>query len=210
MNNATYENDLYEYLLVAHPNSALNEILMKIKKHFSGNYNSPVAVKTHPHITVANFMAREVMEPTIARWIQHIIGAQYSFYVCLNRFTGFPHHTIYLQVENPAPFQQLAKQLHSVNEYIRSSACPPVKFITRPQLTIARRLTENVYKEAMDELSQHTFQESFMVEELVLLRRLHQFDSCKTIQVFSLRPVDNFLYSDATRLQYISNTKRKT
>jgi hypothetical protein len=67
---------------------------------------------------------------------------------------------------------------------VRSSSCPPVKLITKPHLSIARLLPEPVYTKAMFTYSQKFFHESFMVSELRLLRRAHQFDNCKTINVF--------------------------
>jgi 2'-5' RNA ligase len=94
------------------------------------------------------------------------------------------------------PFQLLAKQLKPIADFIRSSGCPPAKLISRPHLSIARRLPEDVYNKAINAYAQKTFHESFMLDELVLLRRQHQFDTCKTIQVFRLRPAGHDLFSD--------------
>ena len=187
---------LYEYLLVGHPDANVFDKIMKEKEFFTGEYNEKIAVKTKPHITVANFLASEAMEPTIIKWIQRICGAQQSFTVTLNNYSGFPPHTIYLRVQNPQPFQQLAKQLQTVDDFIRASACPPAKLTTRPHLSIARKLNEEVYNKAMADYSQKTFHESFMLDELLLLRRQHQFDACKTIQVFRLRPAGSTPFSD--------------
>lgn len=187
---------LYEYLLVGHPDAGVYNKVMQEKEYFSGEYNANIAVKTKPHITVANFLASEAMEPTIVKWLQRICGAQQSFPVTLNNYSGFPPHTIYLRVQDPLPFQQLAKQLKTVDEFIRASACPPAHIISKPHLSIARKLPEQVYNKAMADYSQKMFHESFMLDELLLLRRQHQFDPCKTIQVFRLRPAGNQLFSD--------------
>lgn len=199
MNNTLYqslatvreENGLYEYLLVAHPDGIAYDKIMQEKKKFYGDFDEKVAVKTQPHITVASFLASEAMEPTIVKWMQRICSAQHGFQVMLHNYSGFPPHTIYLQVQDPLPFQQLAMQLKTVDDFIRASACPPAKLITRPHLSIARRLPEDVYNRAMAVYTQKTFDASFMLTELVLLRRSHQFDACKKIQVFRLKPVDD-------------------
>ena len=189
------QRGLLEYLLVAHPDIPVGHKIELEKEYFAKEYHTVIAKKTRPHFTIANFMASEAMEPTMGKWMQHVIGSQQSFPVTLNNYSGFPSHTVYLRVQDPAAFQELAKQLKPVNDYIRNSDCPPVKFVAKPHLTIARRLTENVYNRAMAEYAQKAFRESFMVEELVLLRRQHQFDPCKTIQVFKLKPAAADLFS---------------
>lgn len=185
---------LYEYLLVAHPDASVNEKVMAEKESFSTEYQQKIAAKTKPHITVANFMAREAMEETILRYTQRICSQQQSFEVALNNYSGFPPHTIYLRVQNKQPFKQLAKELKVVSNYVSSCSCPPVKLITNPHLSIARRLPEIIYLKAMMDYSQKTFHETFMVNELVLLRRSNQYDTCKAVHVFRLQPAqDRFL-----------------
>ena len=189
-------NALFEYLLVGYPDAGVYKKVMEEKQQFSAEYGEKIVIKTHPHITVANFFVSEAMESTIIKWMQRICGAQQSFTVTLNNYSGFPPHTIYLRVQNPQPFQQLAKQLKTVDEFIRASACPPARLISNPHLSIARKLPEQVYNKAIADYAQKTFHESFMLDELLLLRRQHPFDTCKTIQVFRLRPADSNLFSD--------------
>jgi hypothetical protein len=95
--------------------------------------------------------------------------------------------TIYLRVQDPQPFKHLMQQLASIDEFIRSSGCPPVKLISRPFLSIAGGLTEQVYNRAMPDYSRRTFHDTFRVRELVLLKRTHSFDPCKTVNIFRLR-----------------------
>jgi 2'-5' RNA ligase len=186
---------LFEYLLVAHPDTAVNDKIKKEKEDFSGHYKQRIAAKTQPHITIANFLAKEEMEETIIRYIQRICNHQQSFDVMLNNYSGFPPHTIYLRVQNQQPFRQLAKQLKAVSNYIDSCSCPPAKLITNPHVTIARRLPETVYLKALMDYGQKTFHETFMVNELRLLRRTHELDACKCINVFRLQPPGNTLFN---------------
>ena len=178
--------EYYEYLLVVHPAADVYAQLMQEKKYFFETYKEKVAVKTMPHITVANFLAKEAMEETIIRYMHRILSMQKSFTVTLNNFSGFPPHTVYARVQDHQPFKQLAAALTPVEQYVKVNGCPPAKFITHPHISIARRLKADVYDKAMFEFSQRTFFASFNVEELVLLKRQNQFDKCKQVNVFKL------------------------
>ncbi len=181
-------NGVYEYLLVAHPDAAVSQRLIAEKQHFSAQYQHPGAAKTKPHITVANFMAKEEMEETIIRWMHRIISSQKSFQVVLDKYNGFAEHTIYLRVQNHQPFQQLAKELKVVDQYVRSYGCPAMHLGKFPHLTIARQLPDTLYKQAIPYYEEQEFHASFDVKELILLRRGHQFDTCKQVNKFALLP----------------------
>jgi 2'-5' RNA ligase len=161
---------------------------MEEKKHFSQTYAHPVAIKTKPHITVSDFLTWDSMEDTIIRWLQRIIKEQKSFPVTLNNYSGFPDHTIFVRVQDPAPFKELAARINAIAPYIRQSSCPPAKFISYPHVSIARRLPKAVYENAIRDYAEKDFMASFQVTELLLLRRQHQYDTCKEVAIFRLQP----------------------
>jgi 2'-5' RNA ligase len=173
-----------EYLLVIYPHGELQEKLLEQQERFSADYEVPV--RNRPHITVAAFQAGEAMEATLIRWIQRICNRYRSFDLTLNNFSGFHPHTIYLRVQDPQPFRELMQQLRAIDDFIRSNDCPPVNLISTPYLAIAGGLTEQVYNKAMPDYSRKDFHESFHVDQLVLLRREHAFDVCKTVNIFRL------------------------
>ncbi|GGB08773.1 2'-5' RNA ligase family protein [Puia dinghuensis] len=177
-----------EYLLVIYPYGDLQDKLLEAQQQFSTEYGLQVTVRNRPHITVAAFQAGEPMEDTLIRWIQRICKHFNSFDLTLNNFSGFPPHTIYLRVQDPQPFRDLMRQLRAIDDYIRSSGCPPVNLISRPYLSIAGGLTEQVYNKAMPDYSRKTFHDTFHVDQLVLLKREHAFDACKTVNIFRLQP----------------------
>lgn len=179
---------LQEYQLVAHPDAGVNAKVMAQKEHFCNEYGQKVAFKTTPHITIANFLATEAMEETIIRYMQRVFIRQQSFEVALNNYSGYHPHSIYLRVQNPQPFKQLAKELKVVDDYVSSCSCPPVSLKTNPHVSIALRLPETVYLRAMMDYSQKTFHETFFVNELVLLKRNHSYETGKRVQVFRLQP----------------------
>jgi 2'-5' RNA ligase len=182
----------YEYLLVVHPAAAVFEQLKEEKEKFSAAYNVSIARKTLPHITIANFLAKEEMENTIIKWMHKIISNQQGFDVMLNNFSGFPSSkTVYARVQNHAPFKQLAESLKVIEEYIRSYGLPRAIIPSHPHLSIARSLQQNVYEKAMMDYSQKTFNASFVVDELVLLKRQNQYDKCRQISVFKFGSSSN-------------------
>jgi hypothetical protein len=180
-----------EYLLVVHPDDKVYNKVTDEKKAFYNQYRQKISIKTKPHITVANFLAREEMEETLIRWIQRVSSQLKGFPVALNNYSGFPEHTIYLRIQDHQPFKQLAMQLKVIDSYVRSNGCPAVKFFNQPHLSIARRLPKDIYEKALIDYSQKLFFESFIAGELVLLRRDHQFDACKVINIFRLLPSEN-------------------
>ncbi len=177
-----------EYLLVAHPDATVYAQVTEEKQFFAAQYHEPAAIKAKPHITIANFLAKEEMEATIIRWMHRIISNQKSFGVTLDQYCGFAQHTIYLRVQDHEPFQRLAKELKVIDQYVRSYGCPAMYMSNRPHLTIARRLPDIVYRQAIAEYEQKKISTSFEVKELVLLRRQHAFDICKQVNVFGLTP----------------------
>jgi 2'-5' RNA ligase len=185
----TPQND-YEYLLVINPVAEVYGQVMEEKQQFYNTYKEKAAIKTKPHITVANFLAKEEMEGTIIRYMHRILGAQKTFDVMLNNYSGFPPHTIYIRVQQPEPFKQLADALRAVDNYVRSNGYPAAHLITKPHVTIARRLHNNIYSKAMTDYSQKIFNASFTVNELVLLKRQNQFDACQQVTVFKLANYD--------------------
>jgi 2'-5' RNA ligase len=189
------ETGIFEYLLVANPDSEVHEKVMAEKQNFYDEYREKAAISTIPHITVTNFLAREAMEDTIIRWMERICSKQQSFIVTLNNYSGFPPHTIYLRVQNAMPFQQLAQELKAVNTYVSSCSCPPMNLISKPHVSISNSLSEEVYFKALTQYSHKSFHESFVVNELLLLRRKHPYDTCKPINVFGLQPGDNELFN---------------
>ena len=179
----------YEYLLVVHPAKEVFERIKEEKENFSAEYKVSIAGKTLPHITIANFLAKEAMEETIIKWMHKIISSHQSFHVMLNNYSGFPSSkTVYARVQDHEPFKQLSASLKVINDYITGNGFDKAIFPYHPHLTIARRLQQDVYDKAIMDYSRKTFNASFMVDELMLLKRRNEYDKCKQINVFKLPP----------------------
>jgi 2'-5' RNA ligase len=179
---------LFEYILIVSPGKEVYDKVMEEKQYFSRNYRQPIAVKTKPHVTVSNFLAWDSVENSLILWLERIIKQQRSFNVTLNNYSGFPSHTIYIRIQDAAPFKELTFRLKTIAPYIKESNCPPARFMQYPHISIARRLPDAVYENAIKDYSEKDFNASFNVTELVLLRRQHQDDKCKEAGVFRLQP----------------------
>ena len=190
VSNPALREGLWEYLLVIRPDGQVCNKLAAEKQDFCDRYHHKSAIQLKPYITVGGFLAQEGMESTIIKWMQRICSMHPSFPVVLNNYSGFPDHTIYLRVQNPGPFQELAFRLKAIDNYIRSNNCPSLRLTSRPHLSIAAKLPANVYDKAMPEYSRRTFHETFMVTELLLLKRMNEYDTCRHVNVFRFYPPD--------------------
>ncbi|MEO9071180.1 MAG: 2'-5' RNA ligase family protein [Ginsengibacter sp.] len=188
-----YESHLHKYLLVAHLDNEVSNKVMEEKQSFYDAYKEKEDINIKPHITVSSFLAKESMEDTLIRWIQRICGQQKSFMATLNNYSGFPPHTIYLRVQDEHPFQKLTLDLKVINTYISSCACPPMKIISKPYVSIARSLPEDIYFKALTQYAHKSFHESFEVNKLYLIKKEHPYDAGKSINVFGLPPDGNAL-----------------
>lgn len=172
------------------PDEVVQEKLRKLKKSFADEYNHQPAVISEPFIMVANFLATESMEETVIRWSHRVCSQFQSFEVELNNFSGVPSHTIFLRIQNQAPFKLLASNLKVIDQYIRSNGGTEARFVSRAQLAIAENLETSVYTKAMLDYSAKLFHEKFLLTELLLLKRNSRFDQCRQVNVFRLYPPD--------------------
>jgi len=173
-----------EYMLVLQPSDQVNEKVLLEKQDFSHQYGTKTTPKSKPYITIATFLAKEAMEGTLNRWINNICRQQQGFELTLNNFSGFPPDTIYVRVQDPMPVFTLTQQLKKLDDFMRSSECPPMKFSYKPYLAIAQKLSMETFEKALKNYSQKEFHESFAVEELILLKRSHEFDASSLVNKY--------------------------
>ena len=189
-----YTQEFHEYRLVVQPDKDVYDKVLAEKQVFNEAFGEKLVDRSLPAITIASFQAKEEMEETIIRYLNRICSMQSGFMVELNNYSGNPPHSIYLRVQNPQPFNQLVKGLQVIDNYISSCACPPVQVTANPRIGIAKSLTETIYRQALMNYGQKTFHEIFMVNEVILVRKNHEYDQEKSINVFRLQPADKTLY----------------
>jgi 2'-5' RNA ligase len=188
--SAATRTELQEYFLLAFPDQNVCNKIEEVQEYLANNYTQPKPAKTSIKIVIAAFYAKESMEETLIRYMHRICRQQKSFAVTLNNYGGFPPNTIYIRVQEPEAFKQLAVQLKVVDEYVQANGCPKARLVTKPQLIISSGLNAGLYRQAMLDYSQKTFHESFQLDELVLKKRSNQFDSYSQVNVFRFYPPD--------------------
>lgn len=175
---------MMEYLVVLYTGRQVLQKVLNEKAAFCQLYGERLVNITDSYINIANFLAKEAMEETLTRWITNICNKHQRFQLSLNNYGGLPPDTIYLRIQDLSPICGLINQLKILDDFIMASDCPPLKFLPKPHLPIAKKLPMDIYDKALKDYSQKDFHESFMVEELVLLKRSHQFDASTTVNKF--------------------------
>ena len=189
-----HEMNLWEYILLANPDEAVHEKVMVEKKYFEDKYETDIAIKTLPHIIIANFLAKEIIEDRICRLLQNVCNQNYSFRTALNNFSGLPSHSIFLRVQNIQPFKHLHSGLQALDNLLKTNGCPPLHIVDNPHMTIARQLPEEIYNEAIKEYAQRDFHELFSVDKLALLKRESRYKKWQHVNYFYL-PQERHLFN---------------
>ncbi|HWB28436.1 MAG TPA: 2'-5' RNA ligase family protein [Chitinophagaceae bacterium] len=176
----------YEYALVVSPTEDVNALVAEEMRQFYAAYKHKAATLTRPHIVVTKFFAKQAMEETIIRYMRRIAAMQKSFLVMLNNYSCNPVNNIFIRVQEQEPFKQLFDALAPVNQYIQRSGYPAATRIARPHIALAKKLQQQVYYKAIFDYSQKSFNASFIVNELILLKRRTHFDEFKQVNIFKL------------------------
>ncbi|MES2645540.1 MAG: hypothetical protein V4717_01600 [Bacteroidota bacterium] len=184
----TSRTDQYEYTLVIKTDNTIAGLLSAEKKAFTDIYKVEVKMPGELQIAIMKFQAMEDMEPTISRWMQRICGQQESFIVTLNNYSGFPPNNIHVRVQYTQAFQALGNQLKVIDNYVKSYGLPAARISNHPHLNLIHSIPEAMYRKAMLDYAQRDFHGSFIVNELVLLKQKHQFETARKINIFGLLP----------------------
>lgn len=161
----------YEYLLVISPEGNVKCDIVRIKKIF-GEHGCLYADKLVPHITLSNFIQSSLYEGEIINLFKVYISSIEPLEVTLNGFGMFKRHTLYANVERKDVIQQVVQGLKSrfKNQMQAFDKIPPY-FIYKPHVTIARGMSELQAEYALSKWISQTYQGSFTVNSILLLRR---------------------------------------
>jgi hypothetical protein len=179
---------LWEYLLAVRPDEIVQQKILQEKMIFHSQYDHERFTLKQPDITIASFLAKEMMEETLIRWIQNLCRLQQAFCVRLNNYNGNPDGTIYLRIQDPKCIVQLANAVRIVDGFLESNECPPLSLVKNPYLAIAAGLPSSIYEKAIVDYARKSFSESFKVEKLMLLKREGEHDQLEIVNTFTLSP----------------------
>jgi 2'-5' RNA ligase len=183
----------WEYLLIASPGRKVTTKIREVKEDFYATHRQKIAIDTWPHITIAFFRAKQKLEGLLIEMMQKVCSRQQKFIADLKDFDGFDHSTIYIKVQDWQPFLQLAADLSPIDDFLINNGCRSAHLVDTPHLSIARRLPYSVYIKAKQEYSHRRFQDSFIVNELLLLKRRHEEHKCKRVTTLHFSSPNYFL-----------------
>ena len=159
------------YFIAIIPPLQLKEELMELKRQFGSKYNCKASLNSPPHITLhMPFRYSEKKEEHLIDVLKQSIQLS-SFDVELKGFGAFPPRVIYIQTALTDPiqrvFEQVKKTMRGLN--IFNAGYQDRGF--HPHLTIAfRDLKKSIFPVAWKEYEQTSFDTSFKVEEVMLLK----------------------------------------
>lgn len=182
--------DEYEYVLVVRPTDDICSQVAGEMQQFYSAYNQKNTSQPNTHITIVKFFAKQAMEETIIRYMHRITSVQKSFMVMLNNYSCNPGNNIFIRVQEHAPFKQITDAFAPVDQYIQHQGYPAAVRFARPHIDVAKKLQERIYNQAIYDYSQRIFNASFMVNELVLLKRRSHFDAFRQVNLFRLMAND--------------------
>lgn len=171
------------YFIAIIPPIKLKEELMELKRQFGAKYNCKASLNSPPHITLhMPFRYSEKKEEHLIDVLKKSIQLS-PFVVELNGFSAFPPRVIFINTELTDSinlvFDQVKKTMRSLN--IFNAGYQDRGF--HPHLTIAfRDLKKSIFPKAWEEYEQKSFEATFIVEEVMLLKHNgHNWDEYKAI-----------------------------
>lgn len=176
------------YFIAILPPDDIATRVQAVKKEFVNKYDSKEAYNKPPHFTlIAPFKIPEEAEEIITPQLIFFAEDQESFTINLSGFNHFRDDVIFIDVVDPAPMQVLHSNLieHLQHEMGFSSKAARPKSL-RPHMTVAYRdLSPNNFQNAWNEFKSRSFDYSFEVNSIFLLK--HDYTQWQTFYEFEFR-----------------------
>jgi hypothetical protein len=173
--------DWWEYQLVVEPEGLVGEQIGEEQRAYFGK-----GYEERPHILLARFHAKEMMEETLVRWIQKICVLQGGFHITLNNYGAQPPHDVYIRIQDQEPLRKLVHQLRILESLLYSEVCPAPEWIGSFHLHVATCTTEAAYLDALHFYARRSFHGVIAVNRLVLYKKNYPGDLFKMTYTFPL------------------------
>ena len=164
------------YFIAIMPPDEIAQRVQEVKKEFVEKYNSEEAYTQPPHFTLrAPFKAPEEIEETIVPQLIFFAEDQSPFTVQLSGFNHFRDDVIYIDVEDPSSMQSLHADLREYLQNEMGFSDQSSNNTFTPHMTVAYRdLTAENFKRAWTEFKDRSFNYSFKVDSIFLLKHDYQ------------------------------------
>jgi len=161
------EETLYDYLLVINPDGQIAADVKKFKQQIAnelGPYNS---LYSPAHISLFRSEFPERFQEDFVTILEMIALKQGPFAVYTARFDHFNHgdakRTIYVNVANPKPLNELHKKI------LQAFELKPHAF--KPHITLARAISTPEFEKVYQQFDNQLFVRSFNCKSFRLIRR---------------------------------------
>lgn len=160
------------YLIALVPDADLRARIRSLKEEMKQRFGASHALKSPAHITLQMPFRRPAsFEPELNRALESLAGEQAVFELSLNGFDCFPPRVLFVKISNPDPVSHLHSQLQKALKEDLGFSQGERGFRFHPHMTIATRdLTAEAFREAWPEFSGRSFEASFRVKRLSLLK----------------------------------------
>lgn len=160
------------YFIALIPDPALKEKIRLIKEAIKEKYNTNHALKLPAHITLqVPFKMESTREGELFTFLNTFAQNQKGIIIELSGFGAFPPRVLFIKVKNHEPIKDMHKKLQSLLDIkITLNEREKVKEI-HPHVTLATRdLTRKNFFNALEDLKQQEFTDSFFAKSLFLLK----------------------------------------
>lgn len=159
-----------EYRLIVPLPEDLTEKITAIRNALHEKYRVPLPFEIAPSLTVLKFHAFEQSEARALERIQKVVQQTKPYLVELEDYSGYPSHTIYINVKTRSAFNELSKTLKLSKKHLKVPGREP-HFINEPHLILAQRLAPNEFERMWKECEHKQFTGRFICDHLLLLKR---------------------------------------
>lgn len=169
-----FPTNKWRYLFLTSPDRELATKVMVEKGIFSLDFDHKPATGSRPHITLAYFDADGELETSLTQLLWQACSRHQQFSAGLLGFGGFAsadRSSIYIKVQERERFLQLANSLRVINGLLKSNGFRSARLVNNPHLTIARWVPYLTYLKALEEYRSRSFSGTFLVKDLVLLKK---------------------------------------
>lgn len=174
------------YMLLIQPHEALCDTIQDLRVQLHTTYHTETLMKTKPGILLAKFTAYSANEQYICQLMQQAYNYTAPLCIELDGVGSYPMHTIYLKVKNTNDVKGLQKKLKAKSRYLKAGDEDPY-FPDVAVITIANKISKDIYQKAIIEYEQKNFNARFMANEIILLRKNNDADFYREFKRFQTK-----------------------
>lgn len=165
--------DAEDYFIGVLPPKPIYDQVLALKHYFKEHFQSKASLNSPPHITLhMPFQWKEKREGELIETLFNFSTIQSPFELQLKNFSCFEPRVIYIDVERQPRLSELQHLLHkTLQKELNIFNANYKDYAFHPHMTVAFRdlKKQNFYK-AWEEFKTKTFNASFKVEEVALLK----------------------------------------